>query len=286
MAYIYSVENNEFNEVKSITPECYEQLEKDNRIVKECHAQYMVFQYLQLTLKEYHDFVESISNIVNSKVNVEAIQSESFSIKVNHIILNVLTSFKFFLDNAHTFLSRKYGNKSVQLESFKKFTNNLYDSSFSYRLLSRLRNYALHLGFPINSIVYKVHTHQGLHNSIGDILMEIDIDKLKYEKSLLGSLYSEIALIDNNIDIREHVNNLSQAIMKLQIHIYSLQKIDLEEAMSNIICYLGKYKTSQNKLAIIDNINVTEEKITFSQNLVPFESISELKNFKNNWCQQ
>ena len=88
----------------------------------------------------YHKFATSYANV------------ESMLADVARHILNYLTSFRMFLDYSETALKREYGDQSDEYRHFKQATVEQYDGVFAYRFLSRFRNYAQHVGLPIDSM--------------------------------------------------------------------------------------------------------------------------------------
>ncbi|MFC0878879.1 hypothetical protein ACE01N_19960 [Saccharicrinis sp. FJH2] len=75
----------------------------------------------------------------------------------NRLFLNFLSSGRTFLDHTETYLKRKYGKQSPEFIKFKNETTKLYDNSFEYRFMYKLRNYAQHCGLPINNITFSIN---------------------------------------------------------------------------------------------------------------------------------
>jgi len=77
---------------------------------------------------------------------------DGITLQLNRLISNYLSSIRLFLDHSEYALHQKYGKNSLQLKEFKKTCSNVYDNNFSYRFLSKLRNYVQHCGMPIGHI--------------------------------------------------------------------------------------------------------------------------------------
>ena len=74
----------------------------------------------------------------------------SVKLAINADFLNLLSHARLYLDHAETQLKRaQHGKKDEELAEFKRVTAHEYDNVFAYRFCYRLRNYALHCGFPI-----------------------------------------------------------------------------------------------------------------------------------------
>jgi|GEM_PF-3176491 len=75
----------------------------------------------------------------------------------NCYLLNVLTSFRTYLDHSETMLKRALGAHSAEYLQFKAATSHEYDARFAYRFFYRLRNYSQHCGMPISHIQLESH---------------------------------------------------------------------------------------------------------------------------------
>lgn len=67
-------------------------------------------------------------------------------------ISNFLSSTTAFLDQTRTQLSRVHGEDSPELNAWNIKRNNLHASSFSYRFLYQLRNFAQHSSLPFSNL--------------------------------------------------------------------------------------------------------------------------------------
>jgi len=81
------------------------------------------------------------------------IQKEAY-IEVNRVFTNFVTSLKSFVDDflLKHLLPKIYGRDSKQVETFKLKTNEWYDKVFSYKLLMRMRDFAIHHDLPIYEV--------------------------------------------------------------------------------------------------------------------------------------
>jgi len=77
----------------------------------------------------------------------------SLNIEANRHVLNVLTSFRMYLDHLETDIKRAFGADSRETESFQKACVHEYDSNPSYGFVYKLRNYTQHCGLPVAYVV-------------------------------------------------------------------------------------------------------------------------------------
>lgn len=82
---------------------------------------------------------------------------------------NVLSSFYAFLSFVEAWLKKNFES---ELSAFKLITNKYFDENFEYRFFYKLRNYAVHLGVPIE-IIRQVEINKKKH-----LMISLSIQKL------------------------------------------------------------------------------------------------------------
>jgi len=78
----------------------------------------------------------------------EAIKSNNVQNKLSRIILELMSTFKAFLDHWEALLKRTYGKDSSEVKIFKASTSEEYDNHFSYRFIYELQNSIRHVSMP------------------------------------------------------------------------------------------------------------------------------------------
>lgn len=73
-------------------------------------------------------------------------------IDINRAFINLISSFKSFIEHILNYLEQLYGSSSSQYLEIKKLSSSLYDGYLSYKLLIRLRDFAIHAQYPIQSV--------------------------------------------------------------------------------------------------------------------------------------
>jgi len=279
-------QDNSFETIKNISQDNFDRLKKDCDVLTTSYKQFVVFKFLQLNLKDYSTFIKKISKIPATEINYNIVTDTQAILQANKLVLNVLTSFKFFLDNAVTFLKRKNGKDSIIAKDFINLTRNIYDVSFAYRFLTKLRNYSIHLGFPLEFLHIETDSREtNPEKWICDIKLLVCLNSLKEEKDLFGgSVYNELMQKEDNIDLLPLINELSHHIIEIQKYIYRVQKNEIDEAIENIESFVGSHKTDTNQIKVYSNYENIEGKISFSIYQVPFDIIKEYKMAYENWC--
>ncbi len=281
MIRLSTFENRKLETIKNISQKSFDELISDSELIKNSYNQFVIFKYLQLNINEYSNHLEKISNLQNAIVNIKKVTSPELLLETNKIVLNLLTSFKFFLDNADSYLKRKYGKNSIIVTEFIQLTRKIHGESFAYRFLSKLRNYSIHLGFPFQGLEFKTeYNKDNPEKMIGSLQLLIDIDLIKKEKSLFGSVHKEFSDLDEDIDIKPLIKDLSISILEIQEYIYNVQKEEIENSIENIDTFCGEYKTKDNEIKVFNNLTRDGEIIRFNAYHVPFENISDFKLYK------
>lgn len=275
-------ENSSFKTIRDITDEEFESLKRDSDIIKSSYSQFVVFKYLQININDYGKFLTKITDVPLSNIDMNIFTDVHFVLHVNKFILNVLVSFKFFLDNAETFLKRTYGKDNEIVLNFKRLLSKHYDDYFAYRFLSRLRHFSLHLGFPLTSVAFDIITpkHQ-FKNQRGNFKLDVDISILKKEKDLFGNMHKEICEMDDDIDLIPLIHSLSKSILEIQKYIYTVQKDELTKCIENISPLLV-YKTKGNQIKVFYDLTQNEDIITFHTYDIPLDIIEELQKAYQN----
>jgi hypothetical protein len=278
-------ENNSFEPFKTINQDSYDGLKKDCEILKTSYTQFVVFKYLQLNLKDYLKFIEKTSKVPMTHIDPGMLTNINNVLEVNRLVLNFLTAFKFFLDNAETYFKRKYGKESGIIKDFIKLTNNSFDSSFAYRFLSKLRHYSVHLGFPIEVLNLNIDFNkEDPEKSLCDFQLIIDIELLKKEKDLFGAkIHNELNQMNSDINLKPLIAELSHYIIEIQKYIYRIQKSEISESIENIDLFVDNHKTEKNQIKVYSDYKKNGNEISFNVYDVPYDIINEYKKTYENW---
>jgi hypothetical protein len=129
--------------------------------------------------------------------------SRDVALHLNRLIMNYLASFRAFLDHAETRFKREFG--AAEFEELKAIQRTQYDSSFSYRFVYNLRNYAQHCGLPMGNFLWEASEHPPRSKNVA-YSMEISFlrDRLLEDwNDWRGNLKAEIAAKPAKWDVGE-----------------------------------------------------------------------------------
>jgi len=283
MYWLSKFENNKFETIRLIKESSFIQLKNDCRTIHESYTQFVVFKYLQLNLKDYLKFINKSTKIITNEIDVRKLMNPHFILEVNKLVLNLLSSFKFFIDNGETFIKRTYGKQSMESHNYSNFLSSQYDNLFGYRFLYKLRNYSIHLGFPIEYLSYEnINRPKNPREIFCEIPLKIETNKLKKEIDLFGKkIISEIENMGDEIDIRPLIVELSTSILDIQYYIFSLYNKKLKLSINNIEQFIGNHKNDSNDIIVCYNFKSKKDISKFNSLKVPFEMISDFRNYMN-----
>lgn len=278
-----SLENNNFNDIKEITFDTLNSIEKDIKVVNEYNKHFLNYIYFQQNLLEFDKLCKTLKNIPVTTIDLNKFITDQDVINANRIVFNLLTSFKFFIDSSERHIKRRFGKESGEALKFENLTNNYFDNYFSYRFLGKLRDYTVHSGFPINLIPFNaIEDYVNPEKMVGNMKLVVDREDILKEKSYLKArVTKDINEMTEDIDVIPLIYELGQIILKIEKYIYSLHQVDLEESISNLKMFAQKFKNDNNEVSIIHSLTQNGHKISTETLTIPFDKIEEIENFKN-----
>lgn len=279
-----SVENNSFNDIKLISLETFCEVERDISIFNSYNNHFLVYVHFQLNLQEFIALKNRLSNISVKSLDMNKLSTTRDFLTINKVVLNLLSSFSFFIDNAQAHIKRHFGKDSNESKNLIRILHSNFENHFSYRFLYKLRNYSLHLGFPIKMIPFEAIEDQiNPQNMIGNFKFVTSKDNLLKEKDLIGRIVTGdlTAMTDDDIDIIPLVIRLGALLFIIERHIYSMFQRQLEESISNLKQFAGSYKSLNNEVSILYNTKAEGNYIKGEILTIPFIEIAEVEKFKN-----
>lgn len=147
------------------------------RHVQEIHQLFELFQYnLKRLLSVYE-----LNNGDRIKRNGPHFENFSDQIELNALVINYISSGKTLIDSMQSCIKSHYSKDSAKYDAFSKFLSSIYDECFSYRLLTRLRDFAQHGHLPVSLVGDRV---------CFDIGQIINTPHFNHNKSILKEMES------------------------------------------------------------------------------------------------
>jgi hypothetical protein len=114
-----------------------------------------VEETFDVAVSNYADFERAVAGILISREtrrDFSGVRWHSTRREMSRAISNLLSSVRTFQHVAESAVSAIYG--PVVLDEHQQFKRRLYDGSFAYRVMEKLRNHAQHQGLAVNSQTY------------------------------------------------------------------------------------------------------------------------------------
>lgn len=281
MYQLYTFEKAKIEFSQSLTEESFKQLKFDCEIIKSAHKQLIIFKHLQLNGIDYSNFMDELSNIPVNRIDIIKLTNSDLLLNANKIILNLLSSFTSFLDNARYFLSKKYGRKSNEYTNLNLLIKKHTEEDFAFRFLKKFRNYIVHLGFPLQGLSFEAEKNTlNPEKMIGKVILSVSLEALQKEKRLFDKVHLDLMELKDDLDLRPLIVSLSLAILDIQNYIYKIQKEEIENAIENIETFIGKKKKNTNLLKICWDFENDEKSFGSKSYDIPFDMISDFKIYK------
>ena len=201
------------------------------------------FEFNRIILLYFTCYINNDFSLVDEK---------PIDININRYFLNLLSSFRSYLDHMDKKLSNRFGKNSQLRSNFKQYCSEEYDGNFSYRFLYGIRNYAQHRGFPINHINLgqrpsssdpnRAEYYLNIHISRNEILMDHDWKKLT----------NEIEKLPEFIDVDSHTFSFMKSLKNIHIKIINDLFQTLTESAQIVLAHAKKLSSYKGDPALFE----------------------------------
>ncbi len=214
---MYLADNNFALTVRELTPEDLESAKhfvEMTRHLQEIHSLFLVFKYNIDILQDKYELMNGGKVFCDQK----PANNEADYIAINAYLTNIISAGKTLVNSMQCYVeSNSYVDSAVR-EKYLGFVDKIYNTSFAYKLLIRLRDYAQHGHLPVSAegnsyyfdlvqIVNKPHYN---HNRTLEAEMNRIIDEII-------TVYADTPTIALTESLAEFVVNLI-AIYKQLLH--------------------------------------------------------------------
>jgi len=274
-----SITESEFNELRKHISNLFE-----HKIHQELFAIFIInfLDFNEYFKAEIKKLIKNHGNLLeNNLVDMQIIYRNA-----NRLFLNYLSSGRTLLDHTETYLKRKYGKSSKEILKFKYKTNKVYDESFEYRFMYKLRNYAQHCGLPINEIIYSINNNREKNERKLNLNPMFNVDKLLDNYDGWGEkLKDDFKSKPKNIPTTSVIGEHFKSFKSLNNTFFKIEIESLNESISFIENFKEKYEPySQDEniqLCVFYNFRLTipnsYENSKFDTYNLPIELINEIK---------
>lgn len=269
-----------------LTLEQFDCLNDAIKEIEELNSVRRLLSFVEINEKEMISYLQnSAQELLEKSINWNGVKrkdgDERF-LNCNRMLLNYLSSIRTFLDHTQTFVIQKFGAESVEFAEFKSVTSFYYDNSFAYRFFYKLRNYAQHVGLPINSFQFS-HSYDAEINLMrGTLSLSFDRDKLLSTYNSWGNLKDELSSMPEMFDVIPLVGEMTFNIKEVEGHIEILHRKSLLLS-ANYISSLINHLPAEGETIVarlLENKS-TGELGKFEIINIPFEAIGRIQELIN-----
>lgn len=284
---VYYFSSKGYTEYKTISLEEYEKYLHAKEFVLFYHRYHELYELVKINTLEFWIYLNQIAEKHRlSFIFADYDDLADPKLYLNQKLLNILSSFRTFDDHTQHQLSLICGGKESPIyKSYSSISSTIYDEHFSYRFFYRLRNYTQHLGLPISLISF---SHRGASPNCKLHFYSV-IPKIKKEELLnfdgWGSIKTEINKLDDELDVRDYVNEffhsfklLFKELQKLLCDEYNTNKKYLDDLYNECLLQSGDPKEKYDALALLVYFkNISDDKTEF---MLPKDTINRIDRFE------
>ena len=219
MSYKLGVQGKGITAIRDLSDEEYQDYRKASDSLFEFSRDEQLYTIVLLNHDDFLGILKRYSQeYARNQRAVNWILIERMSLDINRLLLNFLSSIRTFLDHTQTRLTKRYGAQSDRLKRFKEACSESYDANFSYRFLTKLRNYSQHCRMPLGKLTlhseenppYSGHVYHSLEAKFSrDDLLKFDLWGTRVQ--------TEISQLPSEFDIDPHVADMMKCIEKINL---------------------------------------------------------------------
>lgn len=163
--------------------------------------------------------------------------------EVNRLLVNVLSGCRGYVDQSKHFLSGRFGKDSGELQSFREWAAEQYDSKLGYRVMEALRNYSQHRGVAVHQLAHS-HWRAGAgpggprRNALVPSLLPT---RLAEDGRFKASVLEELLAKDEPVDLRPLVREYVSGLALIHEQLRSTLEDSTEAADSLILGAIERY---------------------------------------------
>jgi len=239
---------------------------------------------LHIVILNSNDFIKitksSFKEMIDKSLSVTGDKETYYfnHLNFNRLFLNYLSSIRTFIDHSETTIKRRYSENSKEYSEFKKTTKYYFDNYFSYRFLYKLRNYAQHIGLPIEEI--EISATMIAENTFKTkSLMEFNAQELLNKKFDWGKDVKMDLESKTIFDLYPIIDEMSEIIVDFWHCINFINSNRVLTAAEFINQTAGHLKEEKCKVCVFKNITYDEfgNPRYFETLQIPFDIIDNIK---------
>jgi hypothetical protein len=186
-------------------------------------------QHVVANFAEFRAVLSKLALAVTTTTSTRALDYASAVHLLGHLLTNWLNSFRMFDDHTKARLTRRFGANSTELAIYEDARAVMFDSNPSYRFMSKLRDYAQHVG--------RVPLQVNMNATRTSMSMRVFMDRnqlLDTFSNWRRQVRSDLESGPSTIDVEPHVEGTMQGILQLAQVVRDIDATDIDKALSVI----------------------------------------------------
>lgn len=231
--------------LRELEEEEYRNYVRDAATVLGFFSDYEQYAMVRHAYVEYLNLLERQAAALANHAHLNEVMRSQIVHNTNRRLRSFFAEFRAFLEYTETKLKRRYGAGSEQARAFKTTCSHKFDTSFDYRFVYKLRNYALHVNLPLNAM--------SLTGGEG----EFDAENSDTHNRLSVKVQRD-ALLDDRFDWGRHVKPGLESLPPtfeldpiLKEAMYRLEEIHVELVCSKLD---GEKRSAERVLALASQV--------------------------------
>ena len=267
-----------------ITVEQFETFKIAIKTIEELHSIRRLRDFVVLNDRELIDMLnESLNDLLNKSVSWNSLKrndSEVVFNNTNRLLLNYLTSIRTFIDHSDTYLNKKFGVTSEQYLEFKQILSCFFDNSFAYRFFYKLRNYAQHVGLPLDNFHFTTEYDHENKSFEGTMKVAFDRDKLLDSYDSWGAVKTDLINQAQEFDVMPLIFEMTHNINEIERNIEILHSKELLSAANFIIGLTNHLTDDTSEVFVAYDFKDKDngELANYSSLHIPFDTIKFILN--------
>ena len=211
-------------------------------------------QLYLIAFYNYNDYIDLLTRYLDEyskNPTVYSLSMDNVILEINRYILNYLSSVRTFLDHTETNLKKRYGRDSIIVKRFKEACSECQDTSFSFRFISKLRNYAQHCGMPLGRLSIKSKEDPPYSKKVSIVLdVEFHRDMLLTYDKWGSKLKKEIQKLPPSFGVNHHLREMMQCLQKINFIVVEDSLRDLRISVKIVQKLINETKNSKGNPGI------------------------------------
>lgn len=242
----------------------YNELLKINEDLKTYNKLQELYRTVIINFSAYLKFTQEIKGVPSAQLDLARRYFDEIYFEANRLLINYFTAFRTYIDHTERILKNHFGKASNEPLKFHEETSFVYDRSFAYRLVYKLRNYTQHCGMPVGYVSFNTDKADKLQNMVGDFALMLDRDHLLKDYDSWSTLKDEISKQKELFDLHSIVCETALTIKHLDEKVDEFFVLPLEDCIKTLTKYYGQLDFEKLEYCIYYDVENTKEFLRFN----------------------